>query len=55
MAKGIKLGGDPSILGDKSVKCFLLFLWFARNRAQINEESAQCISGIFCFEQLSEN
>lgn len=55
MDKGIKLGEDISVLGDKSLKFFLIFLWFTRNRVQINEESTQCMSGVFYFEQLSEN
>lgn len=55
MAEGIRLGKDISVLGDKSVKFFLIFFWFARNRVQINEESTGCVSGVFYFEQLSEN
>lgn len=55
MDEGISLGGDIGVLGDKSLKFFLIFFWFARNRIQINEESTGCVSGVFYFEQLSEN
>lgn len=47
MARGIKLGGDTSVLDiNKCIKCiklFMFFSWFVRNRIQINEENAQRI------------